>query len=62
VAAARLITLERLADALAWARAPEEVAAELHVTVSVLRRRLSDLTAGEQQMIEDRIAAIERAA
>lgn len=61
-AAQRLITLERLADALAWARRPEEAAAELHVTLPVLRRRLADLTAGEQQVIEDRIAAIERAA
>jgi Zn-dependent peptidase ImmA (M78 family) len=61
-AAARLITLPRLADALAWSRAPEEVAAELDVTLPVLRRRLQDLTPLEVAWVDDRIAAIERAA
>jgi hypothetical protein len=49
--------------AVTWpARQAPQVAAELHVSLPVLRRRLADLSLGEQAHIEDRIAAIERAA
>jgi Zn-dependent peptidase ImmA (M78 family) len=59
LAARRLITLDELADALAWARRAEEAAAELDVTVPILRRRLAALTPAEQLLLEQRIERIE---
>jgi Zn-dependent peptidase ImmA (M78 family) len=59
LAACRLVGLGELADALAWARRPEEAAAELDVTVPVLRRRLATLTDVERQALEDTIGEIE---
>lgn len=54
LAAHRLIDLDDLADALTWALCPEEVAAELDVTVDVVRRRVLALTDDEKIHIEQR--------
>lgn len=62
ISASRLVTLEQLATALAWARAPEEAAAELDVTVPVLRRRLAMLTTDEVLWVEEAITTNEGAA
>lgn len=62
VAARRLVALEELADALAWARAPQEAAAELDVTVPLLQRRLAALTDEEKGQLEQHIARIEEGA
>lgn len=61
-AARRLIDLDALADALAWALDPAEVAAELHVDASTVRARVRNLTAVEKDYIEGRIASNEGAA
>jgi len=55
LAAARLITLDELADALRWALGPEEVAAELDVTPHMVKVRLRALTSEEKAYIEARI-------
>lgn len=57
LAAARLVDLDRLADALRWALCPEEVAHELDVTVDVVRRRIRSLTVEEKAEIEGRLSA-----
>jgi Zn-dependent peptidase ImmA (M78 family) len=62
IAATRLISIDQLADALAWSRAPEEAAAELDVTLPMLRRRLASLTAGERDLLATQIHSIESAA
>jgi hypothetical protein len=56
-AAEKLISLDALADALAWALGPEEVAHELHVTTWAVTARLRSLTAEQKHYIERRIAA-----
>lgn len=56
LAAERLVDLERLADALRWALCPEEVAAELDVTVEVVRRRVRGLSDEEKAWIEQRLS------
>lgn len=56
LAASRLVTVEDLADALAWALCPEEVAHELDVTVDVVRRRIRSLTDDEKATIEQLLA------
>lgn len=55
VSAERLISLDGLADALAWALSPEEVADELDVTPHVARVRIRNLTDDEKTWIEWRI-------
>lgn len=54
LAAHRLLDLRRLADALAWALCPEEVADELDVTVDVVRRRIRNLTPEDKAFIESK--------
>lgn len=59
-AAARLIPLAALADALTWAPlCPHQVAEHLDVTVDVLRARLAELTDDEKHWIDDRLTAAE---
>lgn len=55
LAAERLIDLDDLASALTWAQSQEEVAAELEVTVDVLRRRVRTLTKAEVAYIHERL-------
>ncbi len=62
-AAQRLIAIDDLADAIAWAPLnPAMVAEHLDVTEDVLRRRLESLTAEEANSIERRLAAKEEVA
>jgi hypothetical protein len=56
-AAARLITLEQLADALVWCLSCEEVAEYLHVDHRTVRARILGLNADEKTYIEGRMAA-----
>lgn len=57
LAARRLIPLDDLADALAWALHVGEVAEHLHVDGRTVRARLRSLTDAEKDYIERRIAA-----
>lgn len=57
LAARRLITLDALADALAWSRSPEEAAEELWVDVATLRTRLEHLHPSERGHVRARLAA-----
>jgi Zn-dependent peptidase ImmA (M78 family) len=61
-AAERLIDLDALADALAWALDPQEVAEALHVDTRTVRARVRNLTEHEKSYIERRVAAREGAA
>lgn len=56
-AAGRLITLDELADALAWCLGPDELAEHLHVDERTVRARIRTLTDSEKVIIERRIAA-----
>lgn len=59
-AARRLIDLDELAEAIAWAPlCPEQVADQLDVTTDVLLVRLRQLTAREKDYIESRLQAAE---
>lgn len=62
LAARRLIALDALADALAWAENEWEVAEVLWVDVATVRTRIDGLDAGEREHIEERIAAKGRVA
>lgn len=55
LAARRLITLERLADAMVWAYDEHEMAEELWVDVATVRTRLATLRPDEAAHIEDRL-------
>jgi Zn-dependent peptidase ImmA (M78 family) len=57
IAARRLIPLDRLADALTWARSLEEAAEELWVDVAMLRARLDGLHPPEERYLTARITA-----
>lgn len=57
LAARRLITLEALADAVAWARSIEEAADELWVDAATLRTRLDHLHPSERAHLRARMAA-----
>lgn len=61
-AARALIDLHVLADTLAWALGPEEVAEALHVTEHMVRVRVRGLTDQEKQHIDSRLRAREGAA
>ena len=61
-AAARLITLDDLADALLWCLGVDELAEHLHVDQRTVRARIRSLTPPEKDYIERRIAAREGAA
>lgn len=61
-AASRLIDLDDLATALAWALDPGEVAHELHVDAATVRARIRGLSPAEKDYIERRIGANEGAA
>ncbi len=60
--AARLITLDELADALVWCLGPEELAEHLHVDQRTVRARIRGLDDEDKTYIERRIAAREGAA
>lgn len=64
LAAGRLLAdIEPVADAIAvHPLSPVDVAEHLDVPESVLYERLTDLTDAEAQIIEDRVAAVERPA
>lgn len=62
LAAARMIPLSRLADALTWALSFDEVADELGVTTTLARRRILALTGDEKAWIEWRIGNKEESA
>lgn len=55
IAARRLVTLERLADAMVWSRDEHEIADECWVDVDTVRARLANLTPFERAHIEDRL-------
>lgn len=55
-AARALISLERLARAIAWTQDEHELAEELWVDVDMLRARLANLTDDERAHIEEVIA------
>lgn len=55
-AARWLIPLERLVDALLWARSEVEIAEELWVTPDLVAARFDGLTAAEQDAITEAIA------
>ena len=57
IASRRLIQLEHLAEALAWAQDEWEVAEALWVDVDTVRTRIEHLTEDERDHIERRIAA-----
>jgi Zn-dependent peptidase ImmA (M78 family) len=61
-AAARLISLDALADALVWCLGPDEVAEHLHVDERTVRARLRHLTDEERRYIEQRLRARDGAA
>lgn len=56
-AAQRLITVDELADALAWCLGYDELAEHLHVDQRTVRARVRTLTDQEKDHIERRIAA-----
>jgi hypothetical protein len=55
IAARRLITLDALADALAWTRDPEQLAEALWVDVPTLHARMSGLDPVEVAELENRL-------
>ena len=56
-AARRLITLDALADALAWSDRPVEVADELWVDEQLLDARVAGLSEGERAWLTERLGA-----
>lgn len=56
-AARQLITLDRLVDALVWARDEHELADELWVDVDMARARLAGLTEQERAFVIERLEA-----
>lgn len=58
LAASRLIPVHRLADALAWALCPDEVAVELGVTTHMAQVRVRGLTLADKAYVQ---AVIDRA-
>lgn len=56
VAARRLISLDALAEALAWSSDPHEVAEELWVDVPTLEARLAHLHPAERHALRRRLA------
>lgn len=62
IAAARLIPLDRLADALQWSFSPDEVAEELGVTPKMARIRILGLSADEKAWIDQRLRCKEESA
>jgi hypothetical protein len=59
VAAAKLVSLDQLAEAIVWAMSEEELALDLWVDVDVVRTRLGSLTEEERDAIDRVIAARE---
>lgn len=62
LAARQLITLDKLAEALAWSQDETELAEELWVDVDTVQARLAHLTECEKDQIESRLWAEERGA
>lgn len=62
LASRRLITVEALADAYASTHDDEQLAEALNVCASTVRVRVAHLHPSERHSIEQRIAALERAA
>jgi len=61
-AAQRLITIDELADALAWCLGVDELAEHLHVDERTVRARIRTLTDDEKADIDQRLQAREDAA